>query len=300
MARGNTRIVPALVLIILDDCHVIGEDPARSGRQAAWRALPAGTGFVVGSKRDGFHLPRKVRRSCLGPCWAMATRTLGLVGKLSALASRKFDGPTRSGADRERNELVEHVVAAEACSPASVVPFGLATRRTISSIVSRVVAAIRRPKHRFQRNRRRGFTRKAAIDTRLRQRVDKLRDIGGTRTRNRTNRGKIVLGVGPHRIAEQREQLRDFVVNLSGRSSPYSATTPRRTETGRFEARGRSPPRSTVSHQVATSTPQGSNDNGLRREVRRAVRQLRRVAAACRRDDQPRRQASLGIIGDDP
>jgi len=30
MAGGDTRVVPALALIIFDDCHVIGENPAEA------------------------------------------------------------------------------------------------------------------------------------------------------------------------------------------------------------------------------------------------------------------------------
>ena len=121
-------------------------------------------------------------------------------------------------------------------SPASVVPFGLATRRATSSIVSpRRRRHPRGAEHRFERDDRGDLGAEAPLLAGLAQRVDEPGDIGGAGAGERADRGELDLVGHPRREAERREQLGDLR-RAAHRPRPRctSATTPRRIATGRL------------------------------------------------------------------
>ena len=124
-------------------------------------------------------------------------------------------------------------------SPASVVPFGLATRRTI--VVHAFLRRGRHPgraEHRFERDGPGEVRGKAAVHARLGKSVDEPRHIGRAGAGDRADRpqgcsrcSSTARSRAARRIATARRAARPEALRRT------SATTPRRMATGRFGQR---------------------------------------------------------------
>ena len=94
----------------------------------------------------------------------------------------------------------------------------------------------------------------------LGKRPDEARDIGRARGRDRADRGEPLFIGRPQRKAERREQLAELSCVAASASSLYSATTPRRTSTGKLGmARTILPAPGKRSRRVFASTPASSD-----------------------------------------